>query len=952
MKKTIGFTMFALLFSMLCTNNKFIDVNADENKVSINAVEAYKFAGAYDINSSYVSDGVQALIPGADSVGSDAWWHKVNIPNDNSLLDSFSIKNDEKVTIEFSINYFDDDGNSLVSSNNSSALDIYVLNAANDSQIAMLRIWTDAGGGTNGSHSYQLFGSDWNGYNGATWIAGDARANSSFLIQFDKENLFSSYVGGSSEITHLDTADNAYKAAIKDTIASVDNIKFQIGGDNGWTKTCSLVLKSINGQQLANQDGMIVDTIAPKFKNIPITTTINQNEEFTILEEAYDLFGGVSYSMNVNGTNISGKTFTPAESGNIDVTLYATDLALNTSSKNYTFAVSSNISAPVITTLPTIEGGSLQPFTTVTFDSLTYTDETNNATVTLDIYKDSELYASLNANDDGKFSFFVPSTMEDGTYNFQYRVSNIAGETKSDLIPVEYSLVKGNECLLYLDKNENTLVEYVPEGIRLATSVSYTETSIAEFDIQYGLDVKFIVNPNANNNLKNDTNYVNMILTNKENPNYKVMYRVWVDFSGSDRPTNVYISYDGGVSYNDITDTGWISRTVDDVENQYHMAFNMEEYLCGERLGGMQKVDMATQALEDFFTSIPSTNFVLSFETSRLASANQCNYEMILTSLNGQSFKNTNGVLNQIEDAFLYVASVKEKVEVNETITLMAYAKDLFSNNNVYAEITSPDNNVETKTLENGKVDITFTTLGDYKVKVYYDGANGHQVSETKTISCLSSTQEIEMTINGTYQANYAVNEAITILSATYSENVVTKEIVVKKPDGTTIKVSANDTFTFDKPGLYTITYIALDNALPTPNEKKEVITINVPDNEKPVVEVSLEEQYKVGDEITPIIVVTDDSEFDTKITLISATDNKVTNVSTSIENVKITDLDEGTYTLKVIVEDIYGNKTEVSKTFTVNANKKSGCKGSLSSSLLTLMACAFVLILKKSKGA
>ena len=49
--------------------------------------------------------------------------------------------------------------------------------------------------------------------------------------------------------------------------------------------------------------------------------------------EILHLFGGVSYSMDVNGTNISGKTFTPTESGNIDVTLYATDIALNTRSK-------------------------------------------------------------------------------------------------------------------------------------------------------------------------------------------------------------------------------------------------------------------------------------------------------------------------------------------------------------------------------------------------------------------------------------------------------------------------------------------------------------------------------------------------------------------------------------------------------------------------------------------
>lgn len=951
MKKTIVLSVGAFLLSLLCMNNKSIIVKAEENKVSIDAVEAYKFAGAYDIASSYVPQGVQALVPGYDTVGDDAWWHKVNIPNDNALLDNFSIKNNEKASIEFSINYYDDDGNSLVSSRNSSALDIYVLNAADDSQIAMLRIWTDSGSATNGSHSYCLYGSDWTGYNGATWIAGDARENSSFFIQFDKENLFSSYVGGSSEITHLDTGDNAYLNARKDAIANVDAIKFQIAGDNGWTKNCSIVVKSINGQQLANQDGMIVDTIAPKFKNLPVTSTINQNEEYTIPEEAYDLFGNVQYSLNVNDTILSGKSFTPTESGTIEVTLLATDLAGNTSSKPYSFAVSSNISKPEILSTPTIAGGSIYPFTTLVFDAPEYVDETNNASLKLDIYKGEDLYTSLEANDEKKFSYFVPSTMEDGTYQFQYTVSNSAGSTQSVLIPVTYQIVKGTPCPLYLDKNENTLVEYVDEGIRIATSVTYSKTSIADFDIQYGLDVKFVVNQVAKNQLNNDTNYVSMILTNKDDPNYCVMYRVWVDFSGSDRPTNVYISTDGGNNYNDITDTGWISRTVDGVENQYHMAFNMEEYLCGERLGGMQKVDRAGEALDAFFKQAPSTNYTLAFETSRLNANNQCNYEMILTNLNGQSFTNTNGVLNQVEDAFLSVAPIKEKVELNETITIKAYAKDLFNDNAIMAEVTNANDQKETLTLENGKVDYTFNALGNYTIKVYYVGSNGTEVSQTSTIACLSSTQEITMEINGSYQTNYAVNETITILDATYSENVVTKEIIIKKPNGTEVQVSANQSFTFDKPGLYTLTYRALDDALPTPNEKKETITINVPDNEKPIIDITLNDAYHVNEIISPVITITDDSEVDVTITLIDSA-NKVTKLGTSSENIEIRDLEVGTYTLKVVAEDIYGNKEEATKIFTVNElAKKKGCKGSMSgSAMIALGLVGLSMVLRRKK--
>lgn len=949
MKKIIISAIGTFLLALLCPGN-LLTLNAEENKVSTQVLEAYKLAGGWEVASSYVPEGILAEVPGTDTVGNDAWSHKVSIPNDDSLLDQFTITGNETISFEFSVNYFDDDGNSLVSSNNSSALDLYVLNAKDNSQLAMLRIWTDSAGGTNGSHSYELYGSDWNAYAGGNWIAGDARLSSRFFIQFDKENLFSSYVGGSTEITRLDTMDNAYLAERKAAFQNVEALKFQIGGDNGWTKTCSVILRSVNNQSLANEDGMIVDTIAPKFKNIAVSNTLNQNESYTIPEEAYDLFGGITYSLKINETILDGKTFTPEEEGILDVTLYAKDLAGNESDKTFQFMIKNDIAKPEIISLPTINGGMIEPFTTLRFNAPEYVDETNHATLQLNIYKDEQLYTTLQADENKQFSYFVPATMEDGTYQFQYVITNSAGSVESTMIDVSYQIDKGIPGSLYLNKSENTLVEYVPEGLRIATSESYTKTSITTLDISYGIDVKFIVNPIAKNQLGNDTNYVNMILINQENPDYILMYRVWVDFSGSDRPTNVYLSTDG-TSFLDITDTGWISRMVDGVDNQYHMAFDQEELLCGERLGGMQKVDRADEALTQFFNQAPSSHFILAFETSRLNANGFLNYEMILTSLNGQSLENENGQLNQIENAYLHVHDLPQKAELNETINIKAYAKDLFAESFIFASVTMPDGKEETIPLTNGMADYTLTQLGIYQFKVYTIGSNQQEVSKLYTVSCLSTTEDISVEINGTYQSAYEVNETITILEATYSENVAEKEIRIKKPNGSEISVLPSATFTFDKPGLYTITYLAKDAALPTPNEKAITITINVPDLVKPVISLEMDETYAFGTTITPQISIIDDSEVDIMITLIDS-ENKTTTLSTSTTQITLDDLQAGSYTLKIVAEDIYGNKSEVVKNFVVTNGSKKGCKGSIGGSLgiLLIMGGTIVMITKKRK--
>lgn len=504
--------------------------------------------------------------------------------------------------------------------------------------------------------------------------------------------------------------------------------------------------------------------------------------------------------------------------------------------------------------------------------------------------------------------------------------------------------------------NTNTTVDYVSEGIKISSSEGWSTTKLGQFDVTHGIDVKFIVPQTASNGTDVTTgSYVEMVLANVTNPDYKVAYRIWVDFVSNDRPTNVYI-YNNGVK--DIPDTGWISRNVDGVPNQYHMAYNVDETLVGERLAGMQKVDNAENDLISFFNNAPSKMFTLGFDYG-CWNTKDGNYEIIVTEVNGQSFKNTNGTLNKVNDAFLYVGKVAESVAVNDTVEISAYAKDIFNDTSIEMVVTKPDSTTENISIENGKVDYTFSALGTYNFKVSTTGSNGNEVSKEFTVISRSANNELSISVSG-YETFYDINEEISIIAATYSDNVVESSIVVTKPNGDKVTVNANDTFKFEKPGIYTITYTAKDDALPIANEKSETITINIPDLIKPVVNIADIANASVNSEFTPTITITDDSEYDVTVTLEKPDKTIVKLFGTN--NYKFTPETEGEYTLKVVVEDIYGNSEIATETFTVSkqqsntntnnntntGSNKKGCKGSASTSIISLIAIAGALLLKK----
>lgn len=905
----------AMVISLLTGITAFATGN---ERTATDELPAWKLAGGYEIESDYVAEGARANIPGADTVGGDAWKYRAHLPNDSELYPSFSIADGKKVTIEVSVKFYNADGSQVSKSQNSDALDIYIMNADNDQQIGLLRIWTGSGSPTNGNHSCEVFGSDWNNCGAGYWIVGDATAESKFTIQIDRENFISSYAGGQDGMVPL--ANEELLADRREILKNVNNIRFEVGGDNGFVAKTEVVLRSVNGQTLTNTDGQITDTVAPVFHETSVASTLNLGEAYTIPTEAYDLLSKVDYSLKIGEKHIEGKSFTPSATGELNVTLVAKDAAGNTSEKVYTFQVVSNIAKPEILTVPTLADRQVSVFETLVIDGITYTDETGTGTVVLKVLQGGEQVVCLSPREDGKFGCFITSDFVSGEYTFIYEVSNAAGTVASEPQTINLTVQKQGQVEFVDGLNGYMLAEYTPSGLLLRSVQDWKDFYLGTFDISEGMDIKFVANPTVASGEKNDGACISWLFVNAEDSNFHVMYRVWIDHSGPDCATNVYISTDGGENYTDITDTGWISRNVGDMAGQYHMAFDPEETFVGERTGGMTRVDNAYEQLLAFFETCPSMNFKVGLTMGNLSGADG-NYEMIVTELNGQSFV---GESVTWQDAYLSVKTdIPEKILNGTTLPIDVYAKDIRGQISVLLRVTAPDGTVSDVPFEENHVEFAFNQLGDYTVVVLTTGLNGNKVEKSYQVSCRSAVAPVEITVNGGYQGSYTQNDKMTILDAIYSENVVSTTIIIKTPTGEEVSVAVGDEYTFKLPGVYVITYGAKDDAQPVANENSVSMTINVPDTEKPEITVTIPEIAAVGDQIKPTIEIKDDSECDVTVSL-TKPDGTVIKLDVS-KNYEFSADISGSYTLKITAEDLYGNRETVEKTLTVSEPQQNG---------------------------
>ena len=953
-KKTFLILLSAvfLLNGITFKNSPFTVTHAN-GEVAISSIEAWKFAGGWDTTSSYVNDGVKVAVPGADTTGSaNAWSRKAYFLNDTSLEYAHSLAANEKVSFEFSIGMYDPTTGNLISkSQNGADVDIIFAKQADlGGEICRVRIWVDSGGALNGSHAYDVFvGGNWTSYSGGKWLWGDATLESSFYFEFDKENIVSTNVCGVEGVSAMMNATGI--DAAKTVLGDADKVYVAIAGDNGFTTTTEIVLKSFNDQSFAN-DGVNFTTDAPPvFVLDQHALDIVLNEEYDIPIEAFDILGPVSYSLNIGGTIIEGKKFTPTTEGELNVIFIATDLGNNTIERNLTFNVVNNISPPTFSSLPTITGREVETFENLVFDMPEIVDSTGQATVILKISLLDELIATLNSNSEDKFVYQVLADFTDGEYTFVYEATNDGGTTISEPINATFTLANRADVPFVTTANNKVIATYGNKGIDVKAIGTWggNRAFFGVFDLSETFDFKFIVeNPAPNDEA------VSLHIENVDNPNYQAQFVVWAKLSGTDAPTNVHITKTGG-NFVDYGNCGWIKRTVDDVENQYHFQINQDDIFASERTGGMQRIDNndAYLALKEFMNECPSSMFNVGIDLGGFMAGP---YSATVSEIDGQKLADP----ITWNDAKLTLKSeIPAFVALNEQLTIQAYAKDLRQDSIItLSGKDHENNNIEPITFVNGSASYTFTNIGSYHLVISTIGSNGNIVKIERDVVCKSSTDEIIITVEeNAYAATYNVNESVTIAIATYSDNVVSSSIEVLEPDGVTTPVEAGSSYTFTKTGIFKIIYRAEDDATPTPNVATKEFTINVPDTTKPVVTITCEDTAIVNKEFTFKVTVEDHSLVETTVT-VKKPDGTTLTLNSNTDTYSFTPEVVGEFEIKVIAEDAYANSETVLKTITVVEDSKPNSRGPIIVVLSVLGGLALVgggvalfFVIKKKKS-
>lgn len=351
-------------------------------------------------------------------------------------------------------------------------------------------------------------------------------------------------------------------------------------------------------------------------------------------------------------------------------------------------------------------------------------------------------------------------------------------------------------------------------------------------------------------------------------------------------------------------------------------------------------MDKAYEQINAILDTLSSKRFSVRLETSNLGAGTISNFEMIVKEINGQSF--TKPITwNNID--LNVKTNIPETISLSGSLDIDVYVKDIQGNEEVKLNVVDPDGETNVIDINDGKVNYQFNKLGVYKLTFVAKGTNGVEVKKEFSVTCKSVTGSIEIQVDGKYESTYDLNSTIKILGATYSDNVVKSSINVIKPNGEKVSVTANEDYKFDKPGIYKIIYEAMDNAEPTPNSATKEFIINIPDTLKPVVEVNLKDSYNINEEVKLDIKVTDDSEYDVTITLTKpdGTSEKSTSKEGFVYKVTI----EGKYTVKVVVEDIYGNKETIIKEFNVLPSKKNDNNNSSNLGLILGISGAIVII-------
>lgn len=910
--------------------------------VDVSTLNANEMWGGWGHNTSFTEDGLLALSPGHDTVGDNAWQYKTVLPgvgvrtNSTNYTQNFSLNNNETISFEFSLNMFDTSGNDNVIGTHTDAnnpndiyfLDIYVHDRTNDAQLALLRIFTESGSKLNGNHSSALYGSGWDQQlSSSYWLMGDATLDSSFYIQFDKDNLFSSYAGGQEGIVPLFDLNSDLAKTIKNNLANVDEIIFKIAPNNGWNKEASLYLKSINGQKLNSVDGAISDNVAPTFNAISLPSSLSINNPQTLEISAHDVLSEVRYEIEYNGVRNEGLTFTPNKVGADSVLVYALDSSNNESSYLYNFEGINVIPAPTFTSLPVINDAKYNYYDNIVIDAPSIEDVTGVAVITLSYGLTSEgTRNTLNMDINRQFVINIDKEFVFGEYEFVFLATNSGGTSTSDPIIVNISLADIN-LVDFIDVGEaDIILDYVDYGLRAKTRTNYQYLTLGRVDLADEQSLTFVIPFSLSDGSSNNIQCFEWQLVNINDPQYYISYRMWTDQTSTnfDAPTNVLISTPSGV--NDITNCGWRSYGQNPAYREVTFVFDpnssayFHSYDNSNVLVPALGVDNAMAA---FFNEAPSSYYearVCGMNTSLGDGPLSTTFEYGVVSFSGQNYRNTNGVIDNINDPIVKLSGPSE-CEVNQTVNINYFYDDytaLDEDLEVSLNVTNPQGEKIAQELSPiGLLTLTTTEMGTYLVELDVKGASGNTIHRELSINVKQESNPIEITLNGEYPTSLNVGDSITILGATYSAhaNMDKSTITIIDMNNGEINVNVGDTFTFTIPGLYTIRYFASDDALPENNTATLDIRINVLDVTKPVVTTDLLDTYNLGEEVTITIIATDETELSYRVIITSPSGTRKEYTSNVIT---LTFNEIGEYSIHITVTDLYDNVTPVDDTFNV----------------------------------
>lgn len=959
-------------------------------------LSASTFLGGWNIDdnkSTFEIDGIRHVVPGGDTVGMDnAYNYNSFLPfvkNDTSkdIAKSFSLKDNEEIDFEFSVDFYDEDGNLKVGTKNGTqCVDISAIDLSKGNTLAILRIWVDAWGTKNGSHSYALFNGSWANLPSTNRaIKGDALASSSFSIRFDKENLFSSIAPDSDgqfvPLVNNDDSDvfNTAKAAISDA----NYIGFKIGGDGGWAKEANVVLKEINGQSLASTNGELTDNVAPRFDSFSFPSTLQVDEPINLEISAHDvLSNNISYAIQYGETKVDGLSFTPTKEGEDSVTVFAKDESGNEASKTFTFQGVNAINAPTFGEgLPSIESKTYDYFDTIVLDKPTIVDSTGLATIEMKYRLESEEeYKTISLNSNNQFVIDVDASLASGNYDYYFVATNKGGSTESKHQTVAITRMDYKNVDFVDQGDAKALVQYENSGIKIRTREMHKDISLGEFMLDEGMDVNyhvpFVNTQGKTNGAVSSAGYVDFKLVNVQNSDYWISYRVWTDTTtdNHDCPTTVRIGMpDGNVKI--IDNTGWISYGDNSNYKELKLKFTMCDFFesidhtGNRRVAEVDGQTTTSDAMSTFFASAPKGKYKLCFATGdvnlQYDDISNNIFETTITNINGQDLANDNGVMKHYNDVVVKIFG-EEKAEVGQETTFGVYFKDLFikdSNLIQSVKMIKPDQSEEVITLENGEFKYAFDTIGKYKLVAKATGKSRNEVSKELTIDAVQKKIPTTITLQGEYQATASIGDEITILDATYSSNVnpAKSTITVIDMEQNEKTVKAGDKYKFSKPGVYTIRYFASDDATPEPNTATVEYHINVADTKKPVVNFSIKENYTLGETVTFKVDATDDTALTYAITL-TKPDGSKSKFNDSEFQVKLDQT--GKYSIQVKVIDLYDNEETVTKDFNVVEGKKEDSKAENGSNVgaivggtiggiagAALIAAIIVIVIKKRKA-